>query len=303
MEPVFINWDTTGLAGTVAIFAAIDPNQVITETSELNNVASRHLVILPPAGDESPPVVTNLQVNGGAASTDDPQVVIAIEAEDTGGSGVSSMYLVEREFNSSARQWVAIQRTGWVDFQSPYTMTLTSRGGVRYIQAWAADGAGNISETIYKTRIDYIPSSDMVLAGQVRIYRRAVSEGQAVQVTLETLSGDADLYVWSPDGNESEVSNGDTITDTVSFTALQAGTYQIEVYGYQTSEYQLSIAIGSGATVQTVQRVYLDADKTERTQPVISPSNEPEGNSAVPAAPVISDSGPHRLYLALVLKG
>ena len=92
------------------------------------------------------------------------------------------MYLVEREFNSSAQQWVAMQRTGWIAFQSPYTMTLTSSGGVRYIQACVADGVGNISLGAYKTRIDYLPASDTVAAGQVRIFRRTLDAGDTIVI-------------------------------------------------------------------------------------------------------------------------
>ena len=133
-----------------------------------------------------------------------------------------------------ARQWVAMQNTGWIPFQNPFAWTLTSRGGVRYIQAWVSDGAGNISEVTVKTRIDYNPPSDRVLAGQVRVYRRTVTAGQRVNVTLETLTGDADLYVWRPDGNQSWVSNQEgAATDTVSFTAPQSGDYQLEVFGPQ----------------------------------------------------------------------
>jgi hypothetical protein len=210
------------------------------------------------------------------------------------------MYLVEREFNSSARQWVAVQRIGWIPFQSPYQMTLTGRGGTRYIQVWVADNAGNISVDTYKARIDYSPPSDTVRAGQVRVYRRNVTAGQSLQVTLETLSGDADLYVWRPDGNQSWVSNNSgTANDIVSFTAPQTGVYQIEVYGYQESQYRLTIVGGmAGMPVKTV--THINTDKPPRGQPVIAPTNEPAGNSAVPPSPI----GPteNKLYLPLVTR-
>jgi hypothetical protein len=236
--------------------------------------------------------VTLLQANSGAPSTDIPQVVITIEAEDYGtpASGVSTMYLAEREFNSSARQWVAVQRTDWIPFQSPYTMTLSSdRSGVRYIQVWVADGEGNISEQIVKTSIDYVPTDDSVRAGQVRVYRRTLLAGQSLQVTLETLSGDADLYVWSPDGGQSWVSNrSGTETDEVSFVAPQEGDYQIEVYGYEDSEYQLSITTGAAVNELTIQTVaHVSNDKPERGQPVVAPNDQPAGNSAVPGAPIV----------------
>jgi hypothetical protein len=300
VEAVFIDWNTAGITGTVEIVAVIDPANQVVETTKGNNTARRYVTLLPPAGDEDPPTVTDLRVNDGAPATGDATVLVTIDASDVGGSGVTSMYLVEREFNSSARQWVAVQRTGWIAFLSPYTMTLTSRGGVRYIQAWVGDGAGNISEVTFKTRIDYTPPSDTVLAGQVRIYRRTVLAGQSVQVSVETISGDADLYVWRPDGNQSWVSNKEGLqTDAVSFSAPQAGDYQIEVYGYQTSQYRLTISVaGSSRLGPAAELTYVSPAKDTRSQPIIPPANAPEGRAAVPVAPITPPHFP--IYLPLI---
>jgi hypothetical protein len=301
IEAVFIEWHTTGVTGTVAIVAVIDPAGLVLETTKGNNTARRYVTVLPPARDEEPPTVNDMQVNDGAPATDNPTVLVTIDASDVGGSGVVSMYLVEREFNSSARQWVAVQRTGWIAFQSPYTLTLTDRGGVRYIQVWVGDGAGNISEITYKTRIDYTPPTDTVLTGQVRLYRRTVAAGQTVQVRVETVTGDADLYVWRPDGNQSWVSNQEGLqTDAVSFSAPQSGDYQIEVYGYQTSQYRLTITVTGGSRLgPAAELTYVSPAKDTRTQPVIPPANAPEGRAAVPVAPILP-SAPISLYLPII---
>lgn len=299
VEAVFVEWETTGITDTASIRAVIDPDNQIAENVEGNNAVEREIVLLPPAGDEEPPTVTALLANGGDAETTQPQVVVTLLASDTGGSTVTSMYLVEREFNPAARQWVAVQTTGWIDYQSPYTLTLTSRGGVRYIQAWVGDGAGNISEATIKTRIDYNPASDSVLAGQVRVYRRTVAAGQSLQVSVETLSGDADLYVWQPDGNRSWVSNNDGLAlDEVTLLAPQSGDYQIEVFGYQTSQYRLSVVVNTQRSAGVRDVSHLSANKTPRTQPIVSPANAPEGNSALPVAPVAAMPGP--VYLPLL---
>jgi hypothetical protein len=307
VEPVSVDWNTAGLADAVEVYAVIDPEGLLAETTKANNVARRTLTILPPAPDTTPPQITSLIVNGGAPSTDNATISIAIEAVDlarlmidTGGSGVNSMLLVEREFNSSARQWVAVQQTGWIPFQSPYAMTLTSRGGVRYIQAWVADRAGNISEATFKTRIDYMPPSETIRAGQVRLYRRDLALNEVVTVHLETMRGDADLYVWAPDGSRSWVSNKEGLEDDeVSLVAPQAGTYQIEVYGYQESDYRLTVTIGGTAVAGAAEVTHVNAAKPARTQPIIALTNEPAGNSAVPVAPISSQQ---RVYLPLVLR-
>lgn len=308
VEPVFVEWNTTALPETVQVVAVIDPDNSEAETTKGNNTVRRYFTLLPPAGDTAPPTITLLRANDGAAQTDNATVSIMIEANDGDSGNVVSMYLVEREFNSSARQWVAMQNTGWIPFQNPFAWTLTSRGGVRYIQAWVSDGAGNISEVTVKTRIDYSPPSDRVLAGQVRIYRRTITAGQQVNVTLETLSGDTDLYVWRPDGNQSWVSNQEgTATDTVSFTAPESGDYQIEVFGYQASTYRLTVTVASAnqSRSSTAEIGYLAANKEPRSQPIIHPSNEPAGNSAIPVAP-ITDLPPTaalgKLYLPLITR-
>ena len=305
VEAVFVEWDTTGLPGSVQVVAVIDPENRETETTKDNNSTSRHFTLLPPAADSEPPTITQLQANGGAPQTENAAINITIEANDAGGN-VVSMYLVEREFNSSARQWVAMQNTGWIPFQSPFAWTLTNRGGARYIQAWVSDGAGNISEVTVKTRIDYNPPSDRVLAGQVRLYRRTVTAGQQVQVTVETLSGDADLYVWRPDGNESWVSNQEGVTaDTVTFTTPQSGDYQIEVFGYQASTYRLTISVGGAGQSRdtTTTMGYIAANKTPRSQPIIHPGNEPAGNAAVPVAPITEQPTAVRsLYMPLIVR-
>lgn len=298
VEAVFLEWNTVGITDTAVIKAVIDLDNEVFENVEGNNAVQREIAVLPPAGDEDPPTITTLLANGGQPETIAPEISISILASDVGGSNVTSMYVVEREFNSSARQWVAVQNTGWIDFRSPYTLTLTSRGGVRYIQAWVGDGAGNISETTVKTRIDYNPESDTVQAGQVRVYRRAITAGQSVVVNVETLSGDADLYVWQPDGNRSWVSNNEGMApDEVTFVAPQTGDYQIEVYGYQTSQFRLSI---SASTKRTVVRNYvehLSPTKAQRSQPIVAPANAPEGNTAIPVAPVTPKQ---RVFLPLL---
>ncbi len=305
VDAASILWDTTAIgAGSVKIYVVIDADQAISETSELNNTAARYLTVLSAAEDAVPPVVTSFMINDGAASTAVPSVTVTMVADDGDGTGVSSMYLVEREFNASARQWVAVQHVGWMPFQSPYTMTLTERGGTRYVQAWVADGAGNISEAVYKARIDYVPETQTIRAGQVHLYRRELLLGQTLSVTLETLSGDADLYVWRPDGERSWVSNQpDLLTDAVSLTASQTGIYQIEVYGYVASEYSLQIRTGDMLNVlNAFEAEQMKLDKPIRSQPIIQPDNEPEGNIAVPLAPIQPVTFKY-IFLPLVLRG
>ena len=299
VDAAYIWWDTSAMPGNVHIMAVIDPDTDLLETTRDNNYVERFFTLLPRVDDDESPTINDLKVNAGAAATTDPNVVITIDASDGGGSGVVSMYLVEREFNSSAREWVAIQSTGWVDFQSRFDFQLTDRGGVRYIQAWVGDGAGNISEVTAKARIDYVPALDTVQAGQVRIYRRYFTAGQTVDARLEVGSGDADLYVWRPDGAQSWLSNhSGTETDQVTFEAPVTGDYQFEVFGFQASSYRLTIGTASARSLDLAERTYLAPDKSARTQPIIHPLDEPDNRAALPMAPITIS--PSKSYLPAV---
>ncbi len=99
-------------------------------------------------------------------------------------------------------------------------------------------------------RINYMPAASMLRAGQVQPYQISFGAHQRITVTLQTLSGDADLYVWSPDASQAWYSlNDGTSLDQVSFdTGQQPGTYVIEVYGYLDSEYTLILSTGDGGT-------------------------------------------------------
>jgi hypothetical protein len=178
VEPVTISWDISGISSPATVFAVIDPAGLLTETSKLNNKVDRAIMILPPKRDDIPPTLSSLSINGGAQTTNAPQVTVTLVASDIGGSGLYSMYLVDRMYNSASAGWVPINNTGWVPYQSTSMMTLTQRGGVHYIQAWVADGMGNISNDAVMQRIDYIPDLDTVRAGQVHLYQVAFGANQ-----------------------------------------------------------------------------------------------------------------------------
>ena len=235
-----------------------------------------------------------------------PTVTLTVSAEDNvGGSGMGSMFFVELEFAQAAMQWVPVQASGWLSYTTHYTWTLVPVAGVRYMQAWAADKAGNISLYPYKDRINYLLPTDRVAMGQVKLYRQYVGAGQTLTVIVSPASGDPDLYVWPPtEGAPAWVSNDSTGVDQVSVVTPASGTYQIEVYGYTAAEYTISINVSGGVTRPAIEEQVvqsIDAAKPSRPGPVIPTSNEPLGQMGVPAAPVTGDVW--RIFLPLVLRG
>jgi hypothetical protein len=295
-------------AGDYAIYARIDPYDDISETIETNNTISTTITVLPPAGDTTPPVVTSFTINEGAETTDVLTVTLTVSAEDdAGGSGVGSIFFVEFEFVQAAMQWVPVQASGWLTYTTNYTWTLMPIAGVRYMQAWAADRAGNISLYSYNDRINYLPPRDQVAMGQVRLYRYYVEEGQTLSVTVTPISGDPDLYVWPPDFQEGDQrwyrTNGPGEVDEVQFEAPESGTYQIEVYGYSAAEYTISIGVsGGGASLASEGQAFrsVNADKLLPEKPVIPVSDEPPGQMAIPTAPITGDV--HKIYLPVIMK-
>jgi hypothetical protein len=200
---------------------------------------------------------------------------------------------------------VPVQSSDWLSYTASYTWTLIDVAGARYMQAWVADKAGNISLSSAKDQINYTPLSDRIAQGQVRIYRQYAEAGQTLSVTVTPISGDPDLYIWSPTESSAGVSNNYTDTvDAVSIVVTVSGTYQIEVYGYTAAEYAISITvIGSGADIAShTQGGWLNSlsSKVPRSEPVVPVADEPPGQMAVPTAPVTGDA--FGVYLPLVVK-
>ncbi len=297
-------WALQGITDSADIYVQVDANNAVVETSEQNNQARRVLAILPPAPDLSAPLVTGMAINGGAVLTANADVSVSLSAVDAGGSGVRNMLLIERAFNSAAREWVAAQRTGWIAYRSPYPLRLTSGGGLRYIQAWVADGAGNICSAPGEARINYIPLPDTVAEQQTRMFRWPLSAGQTLIATLLTLSGDADLYIWPPGSASPLLSDLSGIaTDSLSLTASVGGDYQVEVFGYQHSQFQLTLTQGRAPTeaASNVGKAIGGGrapSKAAPSQPVVSTGNTPAQNSAVPKAPLNG----YALLLPLVMR-
>jgi hypothetical protein len=292
VEAVSITWTPpTGLLGQVLITIQVDPDNAIAENNKLNNTVTVPITILPQEVDVIPPVVTSFKINNGNQTTGAPAVSLSIAATDNpGGSGVGAMYIAERIYNPAARLWQVIQSSGWLPFKTSATFQLTQRSGIHYLQVWVADKQGNISENPIQAEINYVLPQDTIAGGETRIYRQQLQAGQTYTVTLNTLSGDTDLYVWDPDGNQVGYSiKAGAVQDSVTFMASVSGTYQIEVYGYPdepTSTYLLTLP-GAGDAPQAHRSDGGPAtSKTPNTQPAVATSSVPLANTHVTPAPV-----------------
>ncbi len=294
-------------AGDYTIFAEIDPDDEVPETNESNNVVSRTVTILPPLADITPPLVTDFLVNGGASRTVTRSVTLSVTATDD--REPTQVYYVEQHYNLGARAWVPVQWTDWLPYNDqPHPWTLHPNTGLRYLQAWAADAAGNISCAPLRAQINYIPASDQMAAGETRTYRQMAQAGQCLRVRIEPAYGDPDLYVWPPGyqmGDDYWYSiNGPGEVDEVQFETPKDGNYQIEVDGVTEAEYSVVVEVKASCSASAEagggRHFVSGGDKTPRTQPVVPVNSEPPGQLVVP--PAQREPPTEYVYLPLLLR-
>jgi len=235
-------------AGSYTIWAEIDPADAIFETNETNNVISRTLTVREQKDDSTPPTIESLRINDGSGVTDSRPITLTLQASDNpGGSGMARAFYTELHWNAGAQSWVPVQWTSWLPYGRDHHWTLHPESGMRYIQAWASDRVGNVSASPAKAKINYVPSSETLVQGEIRAYRIQITAGQCVTVEVVPISGDPDLYVWPPSfqpgGGYWYSLNGEGEIDRIHFAAAESGEYQIEVEGYSDTTYRLSIMV------------------------------------------------------------
>jgi hypothetical protein len=271
----------------------LDPNNIVEEELEDNNVVSRTVHVLPcsPQADRIAPRVDDFAIGHEEIDTTtySPQVSLYVDASDTAQSnanpsGLSMVSFVEYLFSESSNLWVPVQVTGWQTFttkaetslKKDMPLQLYPEGGVRFLQAWVSDQAGNVTRFPNFKYINYVKPCDYVARNNVRIYRQYLDVGDKMYVEVSpcNISSDPDLYIWPPNwshGDPPWVSNmtGNEV-ESGYITATVAGDYLIEVYGYTRAEYNISIDVepaGNGLTRAVTPRGGLNPAKVGQTNP------------------------------------
>ena len=282
IEGVDTSWVADSPDAEVTLMAVIETDGLNDDINPANNIVTRTITLLPSMPDQAAPHVSSVEINDGAVETSDSLVTVEVGVTNT----ASMMYLVEREFNAAAGLWTPVQTTGWIGYQSSYPMVLMGSSGLRYVQAWVSDEMGNISSNSGMAGINYNAAPEEILSGQVRMVRYPLAAGQTATITLETRDGDADLYVWNPDGSSAARSVADlSAVDQVVVAAAENSEYQVEVYGYETSTYRLSVEYGVGASRAAPVRA-ATTTKLLRDAPVVQPGSQPAAMMAMPNAPI-----------------
>ena len=276
----------------VTLSAAIDPGTRITDTLSANNAVTRTLTILPMTGDTLPPHIVALTITAQLVVTTTPEVMLHLVAQDEpGGSGLRWVYLAE--YVMVARSWMLAQTSDWQPFATSLSWQLAPCGGAHYLYVWVADTAGNISPEPADLLVNYLPASDRVGQGQARVYRFPLAAGQTLSATLTPIPpGDADLYLWALDGSllASSTAAG---PDQLSYTAVEEGLFQLEVYGDTDADFTLQVVVDDTAGARLSVAA---TNKSVPQEPVVDPTSRPPDRIALPAVPV------YRLYLPIVLR-
>jgi hypothetical protein len=224
-----------------------------------------------------PPVAHQLVISDGIPTTAEVIItldVTAIDPDTPGASGMQSIEFIEFEYILGARRWVPIQRSGWVDYSiahEGYPWTLASTYGIRYMQAWAMDLAGNISDEPTIDVINLVPSEQAasVSEGEVDFYRILINAGETLSATLTSVSGDADLYIWAPNNESPWYSNYATEVERLQLVMMERGTYNIEVHGYTNAEYRLSFEATTEPPTEAFRTSQGNSDKLLPSKPKI----------------------------------
>lgn len=299
-------WDTTGLYGTHKLYVVVDPHDEIGEDNEGNNVAWRKIKILPQSDDVTPPTGV-IAINEGAEVTYSRNVSLTLSAQDD--VGVAAMHIIEVEFVHKVGRWVAVKESGWVPYATSYDWTLSCGAGAKYLLAYFADVAGNVSAEPAWDIINYLSAEGEELKPEgVRVYRMEFTPGVTVTLTLSPTEGDVDLYVWQPGNWEHDPldppgapdyvsENAGTVQETVVISNTAEGVYHVEVHNASASSpahYTLMLEEGMDALLVGRKGGGLGAVQAP-SAPVTT--EQPEHNRmAIP-------SFGNYLYLPLVFKG
>ncbi len=202
------------------------------------------------------------------------------------------MYLREWHIATNPKpHWKVATSSGWIPYQAEFPWKLSNHSGVHYVGVWVADEAHNRSP-LNRQAVDYIslilPDTTIAAHGMVP-YLVYYPAGVGVQVVVTPTAGDVDLFTWYP-GNALQPDQKSTqtglISETLTFSTTQAGTYVFLVYGSdQPSTFSIRITPPGGPRVVFVPPTGLAGSITDAS------AGEIMENDGLSWEPVFSQSG------------
>lgn len=295
-----------GVLATGATLHAAWPNEELLapEDQERFRVQERTVQVaapvtvdpnLPAAADVTAPWVT---LNAGPALVQNGTISVGLVA----APDVQRMYLREWALDPASGAWTVMRSSGWIGYTPVYSWTLSPGQGVKYLGAWVADGAGNISvldegSMAFVNRVD---GPQALAAGQRVQYRGDMERGNWVLAVLTTLAGDPDMYIWRP-GNtfRPDFYSNDSVApgQAESLGGQMIGTsgrFLLEVLAAGDSEYSLDL---SGQGPASAVAAGAAAEKDRPSQPLSA--SDPLSANQVGENPA---GAPYHMYLPEVYR-
>lgn len=246
---VLLEFDATA---NVDVFTRVMNIATITPDGEAPFQRRFWVMLVPevPVGDDViPPRVDSVLISDRDILTD-PNVTISVEASDD--QGVAWMVVREWQLNPApVPRWEEVRTSGWMPYASEIDWTLGSSSGAHFVAVWVADAALNHSY-VGAHSLDYaslVQSGEEVGANELVPYLVHYEAGEAVNATLNSTSGNADLYVWYPNSYvlPDDASLNPSGPDSISFTAPSTGNYLFVARGREAGTvFDLTITPGGG---------------------------------------------------------
>ncbi|NMC61606.1 MAG: DUF1566 domain-containing protein [SAR324 cluster bacterium] len=267
-----VNW-TPDTAGLNYITLQIDSPS--TETNTANNTLTTAVQVVklqptptplptkaaatprptptPVMPDQVAPVINSFELDNGLLNNTSGSMSLIFSASDPGAgtkaaSGVAWAYYVVWEFFPWANDWFATYDSGWFPaVEGSNNFAVYSPGyfsGPRFIELWVADKAQNVSAAVSRLS-NFIKPDDFVIEGESKWYLYPLNAGETVNASSYYRWGDADLYLWAPDWQTRKPWSSLFFNpDTIAAFAPIDGYYWLEVYGYQSAAFDLSVQLG-----------------------------------------------------------
>lgn len=308
---VTVPWQAPFRPGDYTLRAQIDPEDQVAEADESNNWISRTVRVLPATLSTSPFQIESFTINDGAPIARLSQVVLNLSASRPEAASHLSrnplaippdfVLYIEYLFNQSENRWTPVANSGWLPYNTAsaaYLWKLHPSPGVHYLQAWVADKQGFVSLAPGQASINLMFPLAHVAAQEAHIYRFNLLPGDSALVRLTSFSGDADLYLWDPLGNDMGRSESDAPVEELLLTAALTGTYQIEVEGFTSADYGLEIIAQTTTLTRDSQTWIASPLPRGRVRPL---SGEIPGETIVlPDVPI--EAGERLILLPILLR-
>jgi hypothetical protein len=239
-----------GVAGAAGVAAwNVGTGRVVTVSNLLavNEMQSEHMRRLlqnivgwvAEQRDISAPQLERFTITGSGTLRSERRVQIQLAAQDSGGSGIGSVYIVEHVLTTGTKpRFRTVARSGWLPYTPNLQWTLTNQQGLHYLHVWVADRAGNVSGSALGDFVSYFHGSAPIAQGERTVYRLKPKPFQTITIAMDALTGDPDLHVYNANGEKVSADQFTAATETASFIA-DGGVYQIEIEGLADGRYYL----------------------------------------------------------------